>query len=811
MKKTIQINIAGVVFYIEEDAYTKLNNYLKSVQAYFANYEGSQEIISDIEARIAEKFLEKGAIDGQVIISNSEVDTLILSMGTVADFEALEEEGDFEAAKKVENSGTYTDTDPDTAPPAEERKRIYRDTKRKALGGVLSGLAHYFNIDVTWVRIIFLLLVFGLSPITESAASGFFIIAYIICWVAFPPNNKLEEDPKIKKFYRNPEGKVVGGVASGLSAYFGIDIAIIRLIFVLSGFFGAGIIAYIILWVSAPEAATLTQKMEMKGEPVTLENIESNVKRSLNVPQNAPENTITRILLFPFRIIATVLRAIGNLLSNLGPILRILIGVFLLILGGALAIGIIAATAAFFGIATNETWLNGSHEVGMLAREISPWTGFFGFLTTFLPAVTVALLGVSLIANRQVISRNLWLSGLGVWFIGLVGATTIGTNYSLNFAREATYEEIQAFTMPDNILFLDSDELSEGTWQDDIRVRLESSNGLDLRLEKSFEASGATRGQALENAREINYQTIQRDSTIVFDRHSNLPDGASFRNQKLRMRLYIPQNRPFKMSPSFAYNVLSESWRLSNKNSIDLDEINKFTFEMKGDNEIICLDCPVLSDEEREEYERNNDGDSIIDGYAFEGKRDGFSKTYEIEDFSSLDVSNAFYVMVRQGSKYSVEVVAERESDLNDVEVELNGNTLNVEFEDIFISDRSKVYVYITMPTLKKFDMSGAVQAKVIDFENLKQLDISMSGASRAAIDVETDDLTVDLNGACRLDIRGRATKADFDVSGASRVNAKKIRVKRAKAEASGASSINFGRVDNLDSDTSGASKVTRQ
>lgn len=810
MKKTIQINVAGVVFYIEEDAYAKLNNYLKSVQAYFSNYEGSQEIISDIEARIAEKFLEKGAIDGQIIISSSDVDTLILSMGTVADFEALEEEGDLEAAKKVENFGTYT-TNPDTAPPTEDRKRIYRDTKRKALGGVLSGLAHYFNIDATWVRIIFLLLFFGLSPITESAASGFFIIAYIICWVAFPPNNKLEEDPKIKKFYRNPEGKVVGGVASGLSAYFGIDIAIIRLIFVLSGFFGAGIIAYIILWVSAPEAATLTQRMEMKGEPVTLENIESNVKRSLNVPENAPENIVTRVLLFPFRIIATVLRAIGNLLSNLGPIIRILIGVFLLILGGALAIGIITATAFFFGVTTNETWINGSYELGMLARDISPWAGFFGFLTTFLPAVTVALLGVSLIANRQVISRNLWLSGLGVWFIGLMGTATIGTNYSLNFARDATHEEVQAFTMPNNILFLDSDELSEGAWQNDVRVRLESSSSSDLRLEKSFEASGATRGQALENAQEIKYQTIQRDSTIVFDRHSNLPDGASFRNQKLRMRLYIPQNRPFKMSPSFAHNVLSDSWRLRNKNSIDLDEVNKFTFEMRGDNEITCLDCPVLSDEEREEYERNSDGDNIIDGYAFEGKRDGFSKTYELEDFSSLDVSNEFYVMIRQGSKYSVEVIAERESDLNDVEIELSGNTLNVEFEDVFISNRSKVYIYITMPTLKRFDMSGAVQAKVIDFENLNQLDISMSGASKAAIDVETDDLTVDLNGACRLDIRGRATEADFDVSGASRVNAKKIRIKQAKAEASGASSINFGRVDNLDSDTSGASKITRQ
>ncbi|MDP5140153.1 MAG: DUF2807 domain-containing protein, partial [Spirosomaceae bacterium] len=465
-----------------------------------------------------------------------------------------------------------------------------------------------------------------------------------------------------------------------------------------------------------------------------------------------------------------------------------------------------------FGVTTNETWLNNSYEVGMLASEISPWAGFFGFLATFIPAVTIALLGVSLIANRQLITRNVWLSGLGVWFIGLVGATSIGTNYSLNFARDATHEETQNFTMPNGTLFLDSEEMSDEAWENSVSVRLETSNDSALRLEKSFEASGATRTQALENARVINYKTIQRDSVIVFDRHSSLANGAAFRNQKLRMRLYIPANRPFKMSPSFAYNVLSDSWRLRNKNSIDLDDVNKFTFQMNAESEIKCLDCPVLSDDEKEEYERNNDQENSIDGYAFEGgKGNGYAKTFDLENFSNLDISNAFYLTVRQGDKYNVEVVAERESDLEDLELEVNGNTLSVEFEDIFISTREKGHVDVTRPTLKKLEMSGAVQAKRIEFENLQNLDISMSGASRAAIDAETENLSVDLSGACRLDIRGKANEADFDVSGASRVNAKNVKIKRAKAEANGASRISFGQVDNLDSDTSGASKITQQ
>lgn len=808
MKKTIQINIAGVVFYIEEDAYAKLNNYLKSIQAYFANYEGSQEIIADIEARIAEKFLEKGSIDEQHIILNEDIDALIRSMGTVADFEALEEEGDFEAASRVENSNYSTTTTP---PLASDRKRIYRDTKRKALGGVLSGMAHYFNIDVTWVRILFLLFFFGLSPITDTGASGILLIAYLVCWIAFPPNEKLEEDPKIKKFYRNPEGKVVGGVASGLAAYFGVDIAIVRLLFVVSGIFGAGIIAYIILWVAAPEAATLTQRMEMKGEPVTLENIESNVKRSLNVAEHAPENLLTKILLFPFRIIAMIIRGIGNLLKNLGPIIRILIGLFLLIFGGIFALAVIAATAAFFGVATSGAWLSSSHEFSMFTQDISPWAGFFGFLASFIPAITLALLGISLLTNRQVISRTYWLSGLGVWFIGLVGVASIGTTYSLNFARDATYEETQTFAMPEGTLYLDTQKMDNDGLRQDIRLRLTTNDANDLRLEKSFEASGPTRTLALENAQAINYTVVQRDSLLIFDQSTTLPEGTPFREQRLRMKLQIPAGKPFKMSPRFAQQSLADSWQFRKENSINLDDVDKFTFQMDNDDNITCLNCPVLSEDEREQLERDSDQENAIDGYAFESKPEGFSKTFDNQDFKHLDIGNAFYVTVRQGNQYSVEVIAEKERDLEDVEIKVDGNTLNVGFEDIFLSNRENVYLYITMPTLQDVDLSGAVQAKIIGFENLNKFNIAMSGASRAAIAVEAEKVTVDASGASRLDIRGKADEVDFDVNGASRISAQNMQINKANAEASGASRISFGRVNSLNSDTSGASKITRK
>ncbi|RYF47196.1 MAG: hypothetical protein EOO39_48670, partial [Cytophagaceae bacterium] len=92
MKKTISINISGVIFHIEEDGYDKLKNYLSTVQQYFSTYEDSQEIVTDIENRIAEKLLAKLKAADKQVVSLEDVNELVAAMGTVADFEAVEEE-----------------------------------------------------------------------------------------------------------------------------------------------------------------------------------------------------------------------------------------------------------------------------------------------------------------------------------------------------------------------------------------------------------------------------------------------------------------------------------------------------------------------------------------------------------------------------------------------------------------------------------------------------------------------------------------------------------------------------------------------
>ena len=92
MKKTLSINIAGIVFHIEEDAYATLDAYLKSIHAYFKNFEGAKDIVDDIEARIAEKFWNIRETEKTEAITQAHVDVLIASLGTVADFKEIESE-----------------------------------------------------------------------------------------------------------------------------------------------------------------------------------------------------------------------------------------------------------------------------------------------------------------------------------------------------------------------------------------------------------------------------------------------------------------------------------------------------------------------------------------------------------------------------------------------------------------------------------------------------------------------------------------------------------------------------------------------
>src|SRR5690606_32751286 len=116
------------------------------------------------------------------------------------------------------------------------------------------------------------------------------------------------EDKNIKKLFRNPDDRVIGGVSSGLAAYFDIDVLWVRLAFVGLVFAGgSGFVIYLILWIITPVAKSITERIEMKGGAITLSNIESTIQENLHSDLQKEESSGRKIALAPFRFLGNII------------------------------------------------------------------------------------------------------------------------------------------------------------------------------------------------------------------------------------------------------------------------------------------------------------------------------------------------------------------------------------------------------------------------------------------------------------------------------------------------------------------------
>jgi phage shock protein PspC (stress-responsive transcriptional regulator) len=320
MKKALTITLNKILFYIEEDAYHRLHTYLESIKKTFASSEDKEEIMADIEARIAEQFQVVTKTAKQAVTID-EVEQLIRTMGTSEDI----------ASDEPIHTGTG-------------------------------------------------------------------------------------EPRKLKKLYRDTDNQIIAGVASGLAAYFGIDSVYVRLGFViLSAFSGLGVAIYVIMWIAVPEAQTLSQKMEMQGDPVTLKNLEEAVKARVdNEKVKKPAGKVVGA----FR---QIFEALGKVLRAGGGGLRALIGLALTIAGSAACV---AATIAIFGFLINMPnphldpdfirfiLLIGEHHFSLVAAA--------AYTVAIIPAAMILLGGISLVRGKSMASAATFTVLIGMWVAAIV-------------------------------------------------------------------------------------------------------------------------------------------------------------------------------------------------------------------------------------------------------------------------------------------------------------------------------------------------------------------------------------------------------
>lgn len=162
MNKTVNINLGGMFFHIDEDAFQKLNRYFEAVKRSLSNSTGKDEIMKDIEMRIAELLTEKNKGEKQVV-GIRDVEEIITVMGQPEDYRIDDEE----AKEQTFSAGAAT----------KRTKKLYRDKDKGMVGGVLSGFGHYLGIDPLWLRILMVILFFGF---------GTGLLVYLILWILMP-------------------------------------------------------------------------------------------------------------------------------------------------------------------------------------------------------------------------------------------------------------------------------------------------------------------------------------------------------------------------------------------------------------------------------------------------------------------------------------------------------------------------------------------------------------------------------------------------------------------------------------------------
>ena len=765
MKKTLSINIAGIVFHIEEDAYATLDTYLKSIHAYFKNFEGAKDIVDDIEARIAEKFWNIRETEKTEAITQVHVDALIASLGTIADFQEIEEED-------VKKEQTFNE-----APKSVFSKPFRRDLSNKKLGGVASGIANYFEVDPIWVRVILVVGFFGLIPLLY--VGNFVFWAYVICWIAIPGEINLEAK-SYRKFYRDPEKKVIGGVMAGIAAYTGWDIGLLRILAVISlFFFGSGAVAYIFILAISPEAKSLTDKMEMTGEPITLENIERNIKETVQ-PDSAEEKPITRILLFPFRAFAAIFTALKPILTGVRWFTQYLVGIVLLIISVAFMLALVVlTTAGISGFDHGQVGISFGEAVPifLLAQDLPAWAVYAAYAAIIPMILGIGIGGVSLLANRKLTNKTYQYTSTSIAIIGWIGLVAafsmVGRNFqrtsSLNQIKEITADSSYVFTLKresqENIWekmlgntiiadeFLDEDELHDFNRNGFSRasISLEGYDGKTIQVIMFAKSNGKTRADAELNAKSIDYQWVQKGNQIEMDSHFGLKN-FKFRNQRMRIKVLIPYGASFGMTRDFALyieNLLDAGYFKNEENDLFVGSKWAFT-PSKG---LICLNREPQTNSDSDESDSDDsdfsDNPKLPNSDNSKNKEDdniSFSITKTLPAFSSIELleSETAAISITQGPIYQISYKSADQ--MNDFSSSAKVDQGVLKFPKV----QSGLEITIQTPSLKKISLGGNSRTTLTGFD-LDNLDVLLSGFHSLTLNGKSKQLQVSANESSEL------------------------------------------------------------
>lgn len=775
MKKNISINISGIIFHIDEDGFERLKAYLESINRYFSGFEDSKEIIADIESRIAEIFLTK-MTDGQQVVTADDVDVLIATLGTIADFEAIEEDDEQrgstpaeavpDAAEEQDQSATGDESEKEEPAEAEAdttrpgTQRVVRDLRRKLLGGVAAGLAYYMRIDPLWIRLLLVLLLLGFTVGTVLGVT--IILLYFVAWIILPGSNDLEDDKSVKKLYRDADREVFGGVASGLAAYFNADLALIRVLFVLTAFTSIGVVAYIVLWIITPAAKSITEKMEMKGEPVTLSNIEEKLKDEQSTQAEPKEESIiTRIFLAPFRLISAIFIGLGAIF---GPILkfgvdliRILIGAIIVLVGFSLFISFLGSTAVLLGYEEFGQAVqidNYDYPFEFFVGNISPGVIIAFCLILLIPAFAIMIIGLVVIIQRRLISGSVSWTIFAVWVICVLVVIFSSMDLVRDYKEEGKFTQRERFDLAGETAFLEIFENGPAEFSEaQLYLRGTSDSVFSAEIKKFSRGKNEERADA--SAASIEYRIRQQDSILIFDSNFTVPDEELFRWQDVKVTLNIPYDKPFMIDADLSriLRISQPTYKLRS---------NTWVFNRSG---LSCLSC----------------GEEPTDAKGYTRSLTGYDEAYTYEPFQVLDINHRFQVDIQQGDGYEVKLKGEDEFTRH-VVIDQRGDELRIDYDSPGLNFSKRgfdVKLLITAPELSSIRIDDRCRAYITGFEGA-EMKIRLDDRSHATLDGKFDYLDARVDDRSTLRLSGEGGEFEAVVSNRSNLSARDYKSKRA-------------------------------
>jgi len=555
MNKTVNINLAGIFFHIDEDAYLKLQRYLEAIKRSFTDSQGRVEIISDIEARIAELFYERVQNEKQVI-GLKEVEDVITIMGEPEDY--LVDDDIFEDEPKQSYSKSTT-----------SNKRLFRDTDNSYIGGVSSGLGHYFGIDSIWIRLIWVLLILG-------AGTGIFL--YILLWILVPEAKTTAEKLMMRGEpvnISNIEKKIKDGFENVSNTVKNVDLK------------------------------KHGDKIREGFEQVS-DSIHEGVRRA-DFPKQGQRFKSTSTGFFDS--IGVIIMFFLNLFAKFFGLLLIIFGAFLLL---GLIISLFSlGTSSFF----HPWWMD--YPDALNTTGIPIWLGglilfiFFG-----IPFFFISYLGLKiLITNLKSIGKVAKLTLLGLWIIALFSIIFIS-------ARQASYFSLENTTVTKELLHLISADTLQIKMVSSELNRMNANNYRNNAFEVTFdahdqkviysrnihvsiksikdsvasikiekEARGRNFIEARKTADLIDYHYEIKHNQLLLDNYLLTDYANKFLDQSVNITVYLPEGTVFKMNNNTS-SFLNHNQ--SGGNILSYADTNHL-LKVIEDN-ITCLDCPEAED-----------------------------------------------------------------------------------------------------------------------------------------------------------------------------------------------------------------------